>query len=100
MRYLIVEKTEGLFLGVFYNTLWFAKENPWPAVKAPSFATEKEAMSFIARSLPKDDGQKYGVISVDAKERYVDIVDIIKAGYSEFTHELMDNIPMISKEIH
>lgn len=99
MRYLIVEKERGLFLGIYHSLLIFAKNNIFPIVKVPSFNSEDEAMQFIASTLSKE-GLDCGVIIVNSKEKYVNIVDVIKAGYSEYTHDLIDNIPMISEKIH
>ena len=99
MRYLIVEKEKGLFLGSFRTLYLFAKGNIFGIVKAPSFGTEVDAEYYIANYLPKEDA-KYGVISVESKDKYVSIIDIIKAGYGEYTHDLIEFLPMQSEAIH
>lgn len=99
MRYLIIEKEKGLFLGAFRGKYLFAKNNIFPITKAPSFETLKEAEFYISSHLNTDE-KEYGVIEVNAKDRYISIVEIIKQGYSEYTHEMIDFIPMLSEEIH
>lgn len=99
MRYIIIEKDRGLFLGSAYQMHIFAKENIFNIVKVPSFDSEIKAMSYIAHSFG-DDGYEYGVIAVEAKDKYVNIIDIIKQGYGEYTHNLMDLLPMVSESVH
>ena len=99
MRYLIVEKELGLFLGFYRGIFMFAKDNIYPILKVPGFDTEEDAEYYIGRYFPKEDKQ-YGVISVETKTKYVSIVDVIKAGYKEHAHELIDFIPMQSEEVH
>lgn len=99
MRYLIIEKDLGLFLGVYQGVFIFAKGNVFPIVKAPSFDSEQDAEYYIAKYFPKG-GKTYGVIKVESKDKYVGVADILKAGYKEYTHEMIDFIPMISGAIH
>lgn len=99
MRYLIVEKTRGLFLGMFRNYFLFAKDNVFAIAKVPSFNTENDALQYISENLSID-GAEYGVISVESKHKYVSIVDVIKQGYSEYTHDLIHFLPMQSEAIH
>lgn len=99
MRYLIVEKEKGLFLGFWRGLFLFAKDNIFSISRSPSFETQLEAEAFIANYLVQDGGT-YGVITVESNEKYVPIIDVITQGYQDYTHELMDFIPMISTAIH
>ncbi len=99
MKYLIVEKDRGLFLGAYRNNFLFARNNIFPIVKAPSFDTEQDAEYYIENYL-KTDGRTYGVIQVESKDKYVSVIDVIKAGYKEYTHNLIDFLPMDSEAIH
>lgn len=99
-RFLIVEKDKGLFLGSLEKMHLFARDNIFPVQKVPSFSTENEAMSYIVYMFGDKDENQYGVIEVDFSHRYVPIVEVIKQGYSEHTHRLIDYLPMISEEIH
>lgn len=98
MRYLIVEKEKGLFLGSFNNVTLFAKENVFPIIKAPSFDSEEIALTYIQYYFANDG--EYGVISVESSDKYVHIFDIIKGGYGEYTHKLIDHLPMLSEAVH
>lgn len=101
MRYLIVEKERGLFLGAYKQYFLFARNNIFPIVRAPSFESLEDAEYYIAAHLKKEeDDRTYGVIEVESKDRYVGIIDILKAGYKEYTHELIDFLPMQSEAIH
>jgi hypothetical protein len=99
MRYLIIEKDRGLFLGTYREVSLFAKGNIFSIAKAPSFRSEDEAMSYIEHVLSHDKGG-YGVIAINSNELYIGVIDIIKAGYGEYTHDLIDALPMISRSIH
>ncbi len=99
MKYLIVEKDRGLFLGAYRNNFLFARNNIFPIVKAPSFDTEQDAEYYIENYL-KTDERTYGIIQVQSKDKYVSVIDVIKAGYKEYTHNLIDFLPMDSEAIH
>lgn len=99
MRYLIVEKEFGLFLGVYRDIFIFAKNCIFPIMKSPSFDTKKGAEYYIEKYFPKE-YKDYLVISIKSENKYVHIVEVIKAGYKEYTHELIDFIPMQSEEVH
>lgn len=99
MRYVIIEKTDGLFLGSYLGEFIFAKDNTFPIVKVPSFESIQLAEFYIASYFPIDNKQ-YGVIEIDTKDKYVSLIDILKAGYEEYTHRLMMNYPMISTAMH
>lgn len=99
MKYLIVEKEKGVFLGAYRSIHLFAKDNIFPIIKAPSFDTQQLAEFYIAQTF-SGDGLQYGVIEIDSKDKYVSLVEIIKQGYAEYTHDLIDNLPMISEKFH
>jgi hypothetical protein len=99
MRYLVVEKELGLFLGVYQGIFIFAKNNVFPIIKSPGFDSEEDAEYYIGKYFPKKD-KTYGVICIETKSRYVNIVDVIKSGYKEYVHDLVNFIPMYSEAIH
>jgi hypothetical protein len=99
MRYLIVEKNRGLFLGAYRNNFLFARHCVFPILRAPSFSTEEDAEYYIENYLKMNE-RDYGIIQVETKDKYVSIIDIIKAGYEEYTHNLIDFLPMDSEAIH
>lgn len=99
MRYLIVEKDLGLFLGVYQNIFIFAKDNFFPIIKSPGFNSVEDAEYYIAKYFPKEN-RKYGVISIDTSDKYVNVVDVLRAGYEEYVYNMIDFIPMPSGAIH
>lgn len=99
MRYLIVEKELGLFLGVYQNIFLFSKMNIFPIVKVPSFDSDEDAKYYIEKYFPNEN-KKYSVINIETKDKYVNVIDIIKAGYTDYTDELINFIPMLSGAIH
>jgi hypothetical protein len=68
-------------------------------VKAPSFDSEEDAAYYIENYL-KTTERTYGIIQVESKDKYVSVIDVIKAGYKEYTHNLIDFLPMDSEAIH
>jgi hypothetical protein len=103
MRYLIVEKEKGIFLGMYKQFTLFSKTNIFPITSATSFDTEEEAEEFskyIHGLFSMDPNMKFGVITVDAKTKYVHLYDILKAGYSEYAHGMMHSLYMPSEELH
>lgn len=99
MRHIIIEKDLGLFLGYYKGLFLFAKESVLPVTKAPSYDTIEEAEYYISQYLPKKD-KKYGVITINSKDRYVTVVEIIKQGYSDYTHSMIDYLPMLTETMH
>lgn len=99
MRYIVVEKERGLFLGSFKNVALFAKSNVFPIIKVPSFDSADDAEYYIAHYLPKE-AKQYGVIEIESKDKYVSVIDIIKQGYAEYTHGLIEFLPMQSESMH
>ncbi len=99
MRHLIIEKDLGLFLGYYKGIFLFAKESILPVTKSPSYDSVEEAEYYISQYLPKKD-RKYGVVSVISKDKYVNVIELIKQGYSEYTHNMIDYLPMLTETMH
>lgn len=108
MRFMIADEEEGLFLGTYINSMAedkprmsaiFARTDIFGIRKATSFETQEDAQLYIDEFLSK----RYDnllVIVMHTDEKYIDVVDIIKAGHERYTHLMMDNIPMQSELIH
>lgn len=99
MRYTVIEEDLGFFLGAFQKFGVFAKTDVFGLSKAYSFRSEKEANEFIDEYLGRDRGD-WKVLEVDTEDRYIDVVELLKRGYGEYTHNMMDSVPMISNNIH
>ena len=99
MRYLIIEKDLGLFLGYYKGIFLFAKESTLPVTKVPSYDSIEEAEFYISQYLPKKD-KKYGVISALSEDKYISVIGLIKQGYAEYTHNMIDYLPMLTETMH
>lgn len=108
MRYMIAEKELGLFLGTHMNSIVgdksklfaiFAGTDIFGIAKATSFDTQEDAQLYIDEFLSKRYDNLF-VLPIESKEKYIDVVSIIKAGYAQYTHGMMDNIQMQSEAIH
>ena len=107
-RYIIVSDTMGAFLGTHLSSLFgedskmfvlFAKTDIFGIYKAASFETKEEAKIYIKDYLSKrfDDLK---ILEIYTEDKYISVVHLIKAGYSEYTHMMVDNLPMISEDYH
>ena len=107
MRYVIVDRKEGVFLGTHIDdtvdpegivfVLW-SKDNVFSCSKAYSFDNKSEAEMFAETTLRR--WPLAQVAAVKSDEKYVDVVDLLKAGYGKYTHDMVDHIPMASDTIH
>lgn len=99
MRYIIIEKDLGAFVGAIENLAIFAKHEAFGIERIFSFDTSEEAEEYIDYYLNKDD-REFSVECVDVKNKYVSVKDIIKAGLGKYTHRMMDNIYMPSETVN
>lgn len=99
MRYTIAEEDLGFFLGVFKKYGVFAKNDVFGLSKVFSFETRQDAEEFIDEYM--DESKKnFFIIEIETDEKYIDVTDLLRRGYSKYTHGMMDSIEMISTEIH
>lgn len=99
MRYTIAEEELGFFLGSYEKYGVFAKTDVFGISKAFSFDTKKEAEEFLLEFLNAET-KKWKILEVDAPDKYVNVVDLIKSGYDKYTHKMMDNLEVPSDAIH
>jgi hypothetical protein len=99
MRYAIIDKDLGFFLGAFQKYAVFAKTDVFGLHKAFGFSTKEEANRFINEYLGQDRGEWF-VVGIDTNDEYIDVVDLLKSGYEDYTHDMIDSIPMTNVEIH
>lgn len=107
MRYVIVDRKEGVFLGTHIDetldpegivfVLW-AKDNVFSCSKAYSFGDYEEAQIFAETTLKR--WPRARIAKVNSEDKYVDIVDLLKGGYGEYTFDMVDCLPMGSDTIH
>lgn len=99
MRYVIIEKEMGLFCGSIEKYAIFAKHDYIRIDKVVSFESEKDAVYCVENYLKKT-GCKFSIKSIDTDKTYVPIVEIIKNGLGDYTHNMIDNLYMPSISIH
>ena len=97
--YIAVHKDKGIYLGLYSGFYLFSNNAMAFSSKAIRFNTEDEIYDFFEDTTI---GKMIEAISVDTKETgyYVDVVDIIKSGYTEHTDVMIANIPMENETIH
>jgi len=103
LRYVILDRREGVFLGTHIDhsrdvdegddivyVLW-AKDNVFSVTKAYSFQKQEEARLFADTTLRR--WPKAKVVGIHTDDKYVDVVDLLKQGYGEYTYDMVDCIP-------
>jgi hypothetical protein len=99
MRYIVVEKSLGVFVGAFDRYAVYAKNEVFGLDRVVSFPTRQDAEECVRDYLNKQD-KEFDVIEIETSNGWVMITDIIRSGYGKYTHRMMNNIPMISTQIH
>lgn len=103
VRYVILHDHEGVFLGTHIDhsrdidrdddvvyVLW-AQENIFSVCKAYSFERKEDAALFADTTLRRWKGTK--IVGINTLDKYVDVVDLVKDGYGNYTHDMIDCIP-------
>jgi hypothetical protein len=98
-RYLLINKEMGVFLGTYLKYVLFAKSDAEEIVKAYSFSDEESARIFAMKGTEMSQ-EDYFIAPIQANDKYVHVVDLIKAGYGDHVYNLMNNIEMVSYEVH
>jgi hypothetical protein len=100
---LIYEKTRGIFIGTIGNVAIFSKQDVLQSTKAFGFAKKQEAIAYTEKFMPaiKDTAEfieipvNVGNLLIEQSDHhnYIDVVDIIRAGYGKHSKEMFLNIP-------
>jgi hypothetical protein len=99
MRYIIIEKELGVFVGQFDIYAVYAKNEMFGLDRVISFESRKIATEIVEEFLNRE-GKEFSIQAIDTKGKYVKVIDIIKAGFGKYTHHMMDNIMMTSDSLH
>ncbi len=123
-RWVIVEKDKGIFLGSYtpedigksfseladgyYNgsgeapaRALFANDNIFGLDRCCSFASQAEAHFYLSHFFKGSSGRfKFKVIKIESEDAYPHVVDLIKAGLSEYTFEMTDLLFAEAKTLH
>jgi len=99
ISYIAVHKEKGIYLGIFAGFYLFSNSEVAFSSKAIRFNSKEEISDFFGTSKIADEVK---AIKVQTKETgdYVDVIDIIKSGYTKHTDTMVANIPMENETIH
>lgn len=98
MRYILVDKEKGVFLGNYLDSPLFSNTLLFPIVKAYSFESLDDAEVYMNYLNQKD----YNLTAkpINYKKQYVPIDILIKEGYSKYTERMLKFLEPVSDEIH
>jgi hypothetical protein len=124
-RYIIIDESRGIFLGSYSTPIsanepelsddeydvvdeyklyaLFASNNPFSVSCAPTFDSLKDANKYVTSYLSKPDLFDIKIVDVltsNSNENYASIAEIIKAGYSDYTFDMMDSLLPESSLVH
>jgi len=98
LRYVIIEKDKGIFLGNYLGAPLFSNSLLFPIIKAYSFKTFEEAdeyADYIAYA-----GYEFEIVDIDCKYEYIPIDILVKNGYSKHTERMLSYVPTLTKTVH
>jgi hypothetical protein len=98
MRYILVDKERGIFLGNYLDYPLFSNTLLFPIVKAYSFESLDDAEMYINYINKKQ--YNLTVKPINYQNRYIPIDILIKEGYSKYTERMLKFIEPASDEIH
>lgn len=102
-RYVIADQDMGIFLGTYNGEdfgdeddnrvyICFASQNPFGLTNSCSFNTEAAAKFFINNAFPPSKRQGLKILPVESETDFPSAIDLIKSGYGEFTHDMIDGL--------
>jgi len=115
-KYIIIDPESGIFLGTAKNdelelldvppgtkiVALFSSNNVFEITKAVAFFTKEDAEEYINIYIKRRCPYAFvgEIESSDDESNYVDIVDIVKAGYGDHAWDMIDYLPLISDSLH
>ena len=100
MRYIILSKTHGIFVGTVVGYALFSKSSVVGTYKAYTFDSDKNATEYINKNFKDKSYTDFFSGHVEIDTEYASCVDLIKNGYEEYVGYMLDFMPMISESIH
>jgi hypothetical protein len=98
MRYILVDKEKGIFLGNYLDSPLFSNTLLFPIVKAYSFESLDDAEVYMNHLNQKH--YNITVKPINYEKQYVPIDILIKEGYSKYTERMLKFLEPASDEIH
>lgn len=77
----------------------FSRNDMFGISRAYSFDTKKEAFKYMQAFLIEE-FPFCKVAEIQSDGQYVDVVDLIKSGFTQYTHDMIDALPMYNDTIH
>jgi len=104
-RFLILDEKLGVYLGSYDASIFediiditqsankryaaFAGCNPFGVVHGLTFDDTQQAEIFMYSTFPKD-VFTVKVVSIEMESEVASVIDIIRAGYGDYTHDMLD----------
>ena len=114
-KFIIIDEDVGIFLGTAKKedlflldvprdaklVALFSSNNVLDITKAVGFFTQEDAEDYIKKYLRRWAKEAYiAEVESNGDDPYVDIVDIVKAGYGNHAWDMIDAMPMPSQSLH
>jgi len=78
----------------------FASQNPFGITEADSFDSREEAEQFARDVFFDISGVRLSAVPVDTELEDPDLIDIIKAGYGDYTFDMLAGLETTNDTIH
>lgn len=94
-RYLLLDHQRGIFLGTDGLYAFFSEVNPRGSTHAVTFSSEKEALDFGYENLNMAYPYSYTALPIELpkKDRFASVIQLIHAGYGEYTADMFTHLP-------
>lgn len=122
-RYILIDENLGVFLGLFslqdfippnmilegetnmmesYSKAYavFAAHNPFKLCRAESFASKEEAKEYIRKSFREYSDLSLMAAPVKTAKQNVNLEDLIRSGYIDYTYDMLDGLEAYSDTVH
>ncbi len=98
-----IHKQLGVFIGAYKNYTFFAKDDVFATYKAFSFIDVEDANLYFTENLEKTTDLKVKdmiFVNVEYKSNFPSVVDIVKAGYGQYTFNMLNHMPLQNNYIN
>jgi hypothetical protein len=122
MKYIIVDKHRGVFLGSYSVPLsknenelanelyvdkgkyriymFYACTNPFMTAHVPTFNSITEVNEYIENYMFDENMHRAEPAPIDASEEYATLVEVIKSGYESYTYDMLMNLKPHNNTVH
>lgn len=101
MKYIIIEETQGIFLGNYLGISIFTKDLQFPIAKAYAFDSREKASFYVSTMLrDMNPDHNYNVKEIDYDGQYIPVDVLVKNGLSKYTETLLMQMPAINEQTY